>query len=525
VRIKTYLEIAKDGTQRAIGRDFINLTDEQFDTWDFEMDQTRKIMGTDSDWRGKPCVRYQHFVISPDPRDKVDLDTLSKLTVEWAQEMFGKGDGSDGRLGNYEVAIVYHDDNTDHIPHAHIIVNNSNLGEGYSRLQISNQQNKSLLPNRVQEISKKYGLRYFDNDEKQARAKEKIKKGDRVSKAERKVIFADKFSWKASMRNKVVLAKTSSRDRFEFIDALSALGITAEERVRFTLKPTDATMDAKALANELTQLANAVDGDISYSLHEKGVYAWFGLERLEADFDTLPEDLYIRVNCKGKVHSTFQELAETSGFTVEIDSHDWLYTDVRNPKRWNASGYRLGKDYTASAVSAAMKQTRLLQEEAAIAHLRDVLLKYQDGFEVVATDIDKDVTLEDASRVMQFNQEYGVRCFGDYDLLLQQYQKDLKRTILKDSRAKVEAKIADVKAVRDIAHKGKFFLNEEERKDGLPLYLERKLKEQQAKTERTAKKGSGYFDKNKAATSQTSGSHAQTQRQTQQPRQSRSKTR
>lgn len=34
-------------------------------------------------------------------------------------------------FGNYEVAVVYHDDNERRIPHAHVVVNNTNLNTGH----------------------------------------------------------------------------------------------------------------------------------------------------------------------------------------------------------------------------------------------------------------------------------------------------------------------------------------------------------------------------------------------------------
>lgn len=63
-------------------------------------------------------------MLSPDPKDHVKLDALRELTVAWVRE----------HLGEFEVAIVYHDDNAGHVPHAHIVVNNTNIVTG-RRLQ------------------------------------------------------------------------------------------------------------------------------------------------------------------------------------------------------------------------------------------------------------------------------------------------------------------------------------------------------------------------------------------------------
>lgn len=59
-------------------------------------------------------------MLSLDPRDHVGLDALCKLAAAWARKHFG----------DYEVAIVYHDDNAGRIPHAHVVVNNTNVVTG-----------------------------------------------------------------------------------------------------------------------------------------------------------------------------------------------------------------------------------------------------------------------------------------------------------------------------------------------------------------------------------------------------------
>lgn len=62
----------------------------------------------------------ERYVLSPDPGSRVDLAILRGLAVEWASEHFP----------DYQVAIVYHDDNEGRIPHAHVVVNNTSLETG-----------------------------------------------------------------------------------------------------------------------------------------------------------------------------------------------------------------------------------------------------------------------------------------------------------------------------------------------------------------------------------------------------------
>ena len=122
-----YLE--RDG--RALARDLLHfsrmdesprqagLVEARFD-WDVAMDETRRANGNDAPYRGRPARTYKHYVLSPDPRDGVSLADLGELAVRWAEESFP----------DFQVAIVYHDDNEGHVPHAHVIVNNTNLATG-----------------------------------------------------------------------------------------------------------------------------------------------------------------------------------------------------------------------------------------------------------------------------------------------------------------------------------------------------------------------------------------------------------
>jgi hypothetical protein len=65
------------------------------------MDETRRAYRNDTPCGDRPARTYKHYVISPDPGDAVSLDGLRDLAVAWARDNFP----------DYEVAIVYHDDN------------------------------------------------------------------------------------------------------------------------------------------------------------------------------------------------------------------------------------------------------------------------------------------------------------------------------------------------------------------------------------------------------------------------------
>ncbi len=85
--------------------------------WAASMDATRHACGNDTPYRGKPARTFKHFVLSPDPQDGLSTGQVAELAGFWALKHFA----------DFEVAIVLHDDNENRIPHAHIVVNNTNL--------------------------------------------------------------------------------------------------------------------------------------------------------------------------------------------------------------------------------------------------------------------------------------------------------------------------------------------------------------------------------------------------------------
>ena len=85
--------------------------------WAASMDATRHTCGNDTPYRGKPARTFKHFVMSPDPQDGLSTEQVAELAQAWAKRHFA----------DFEVAIVLHDDNEGRIPHAHIVVNNTDL--------------------------------------------------------------------------------------------------------------------------------------------------------------------------------------------------------------------------------------------------------------------------------------------------------------------------------------------------------------------------------------------------------------
>ena len=118
---------------------------EGFD-WAAAMDATRHACGNDTPYRGKPARTFKHFVMSPDPQDGLSTEQVAELAQAWAKRHFA----------DFEVAIVLHDDNEGRIPHAHIVVNNTDLVTE-RRLQTPDplELNRSL-----QELAEELGYRF-----------------------------------------------------------------------------------------------------------------------------------------------------------------------------------------------------------------------------------------------------------------------------------------------------------------------------------------------------------------------------
>jgi hypothetical protein len=213
-----YRYLTKDG--RALAHDYINLDapeEGDFD-WATAMDETRHAYRNDTPWGDKPARTYKHYVISPDPGDAVSLERLRELTVAWAQEAFP----------DYEVAIVYHDDNENRIPHAHVVVNNTNLVTG-RRLQ---DPDPRALKHRLQAMAKSRNLHDLDTQEKERFGKRfppPTMQRDYVRRAERELVASGDYSWVADIRARVGIARSIARSEGEFRNALSAIGVTVAD--------------------------------------------------------------------------------------------------------------------------------------------------------------------------------------------------------------------------------------------------------------------------------------------------------
>ena len=238
--IRRYLEKGN----RALARDVMNLPMEEWvgeshsehsiiGEWDAEMDRTREDYGTNAPWRGLDARTFEHFVISPDPEDGIDLDALRRLSRAWVDRHFK----------DFEVAIVYHDDNESRIPHAHIVVNNTNLETG-RRLQTRFPLD---LNRDLQEMARDRDLRFLTDEPEPTeglerlaatqhgrKPKPKTMQQVHIGRAESELVSAGAYSWVADIRNRVSVAKSLARSEGEFTQILGMLGVDVADNSKGT---------------------------------------------------------------------------------------------------------------------------------------------------------------------------------------------------------------------------------------------------------------------------------------------------
>ena len=163
--------------------------------------------------------------MSPDPKDGIGLEALRKLATAWAHEHFSE----------YEVAIIYHDDNARGIPHAHVVVNNTNIETG-KRLQ---DPDPKALASSLQDIAERQGLSVLRPPEPTgvaARAARRNPKrapetyrSEYVRRAEKELAERGEYSWTADIRARVRIARTVARSEAEFRSVLSSMGVSVTD--------------------------------------------------------------------------------------------------------------------------------------------------------------------------------------------------------------------------------------------------------------------------------------------------------
>ena len=216
--------LTRDG--RALAADYINCSEidgSGREVWR-QMDDTRRLFGTDRPDIHSPKGRmrtFEHFIVSPDPRDHVDLPTLRSLATAWAERHFG----------DYEVAIYYHDDNSKGIPHAHIVVNNVNLVDGRRIAPKLSAGSYRRMDRDLQELARGMGLRAFESTtaRSEGRAAPATVQDVARTRGEQAIVDAGGYSWKEDIRQRMRCAVKLSRSTGEYLESCRALGMEVHE--------------------------------------------------------------------------------------------------------------------------------------------------------------------------------------------------------------------------------------------------------------------------------------------------------
>ena len=169
--LRTYLE-GQNG-ERALAKDFFRI--EEFDrerglAWSDLMDEKRARC-LRRNRNGQRQTSFIHYVVSPDPRDKVQLPELRQLIDEWVREY----------LDDCQVAVVYHSDNAHNILHAHIVVNNVDLAKGGSFTNRLTPRFRARMNNGLQNMALERGWRAFSADHESLTGDEMSARGKNVS--------------------------------------------------------------------------------------------------------------------------------------------------------------------------------------------------------------------------------------------------------------------------------------------------------------------------------------------------------
>lgn len=132
--------------------------------------------------------------------------------MAWVRENFA----------DFEVAVVYHDDNAGRIPHAHVVVNNTNVGN-LRRLQ---DPDPRALKRSAQRLAKDMGLSYLKDAPKGAAAPpRRTLQRTYVRRAEAELSRRGLYSWVADIRMRIEVARAVAHDEADFRSLLSEMGV------------------------------------------------------------------------------------------------------------------------------------------------------------------------------------------------------------------------------------------------------------------------------------------------------------
>ena len=138
-----------------------------------------------------------------------------------------------------QVAIVYHDDNAKGIPHAHIVVNSSNLMTG-NRMHTEHPED---LNRALQDMARERRLFGLSNQKKSSGNKVDTAQKNKINhprtrqnvylgRQENEIAKTGGYTWVGGIRSRVALAKTMATSESEFFGILDALDVHVADNSR-----------------------------------------------------------------------------------------------------------------------------------------------------------------------------------------------------------------------------------------------------------------------------------------------------
>lgn len=192
-----------------------------------------EMLATKVEWNKTGGVPYYHFVISPDPGDRVAPGELVELGREFM----------DRRFPGSQWFMAIHDDNANHITHAHIVLNsvypdtgrkvhrsNADLaGEANCVQDLCREHSLSPLPYMARDGAGGCRVVMAEGREAEPRARAR---GARQQRVERAMRERGARSWVADIRDAVDAAARASETWDQFLARLDLRGVRVERRRR-----------------------------------------------------------------------------------------------------------------------------------------------------------------------------------------------------------------------------------------------------------------------------------------------------
>ena len=185
------------------------------------------MAATKSKHRKVGGVPYYHFIVSPDPDDRVSCDECLEVAVEWVTHCHPDA----------EWHIDVHDDNAGRIPHAHVIVNSVIPSSG-RRLHRSRGDIRAEART-LQAVCRERGLSVLpDLDEKAGwegsvgERAERLRASTATHTVEAAMARDGRASWRASIRDAVDGCASRCTNWDDFVAGLAGRGVEVVERRR-----------------------------------------------------------------------------------------------------------------------------------------------------------------------------------------------------------------------------------------------------------------------------------------------------